>query len=216
MHISLDFWNTIGIPNPNYAIARNKILSDWYSKGINKLDIDEAGRIYADVKATIDKTHNAFCRPLSMRMVYEILDDVMSILDYHSVDHCCLLRLALSEEFHKHPPKILDETWNELTRIFEEGKHTLSIGSNTNFIRGQDIAVHLPYVWKFQVFSDRLGWAKPHAEFWKEVERLAAPADRIWHIGDHPVCDRNTSIGIESHVIKDAYELPSFLRELTA
>lgn len=213
MHISLDFWNTIGIPNPRYAEARNSILGEVFN-----CHPDIASHIYKEVKATVDKTHSADCKPLDMRTIYSFLNHSFIMEGFKCLEYpnpSLPIRARLEKAFREHPPIILEATKEQLNRISKFA--TLSIGSNTNFIRGAIISEILPSVFKFKLFSDEVGYAKPHCRFWSRIlDNVPLSEKVIHHIGDHPVCDKNTIDHINPIIIQNAYKLPGVLSEFEA
>lgn len=201
-HISMDFWNTLGIPNPTYSEARNTQLS--FRSG---LQIDKVRSLYSDVKSTIDRTHSEISRPLSNTMCYTLLSEQFK---------CDNFKNEFEFYFKLYPPTILPETIDMLHKLREKNI-TLSIGSNTNFITGEIIketVLDQTFDFDFYIFSDELGWAKPHNNFW---DKLKSQTNRnICHVGDNFICDiiGPTSNGLEARLVTTPHELPEILDKL--
>ena len=181
-HLSLDFWNTLGQPNPAYAEARNKILADFYDT-----TPFVAGQLYAQVKATVDRTHAATCAPLPIDICYALLSRAFGLAPDTGGP-----QYELEEAFAQHPPTMLPEAIEALKRIKASGV-TISITSNTNFIRGAAIKTWVfanKFEFDFCLFSDEVGWAKPHQKmFGQLIEQSGREPKEIVHIGDSVECD---------------------------
>jgi len=193
-HISLDIWNTLFIPNPEYAKWRTNFLAE-------RLDIDSsrAKKIYTSVKTCVD--NDAEEKGISYRTdeVY-----VMLVAEYSKQLHIPFphvtymltgMRPAFEQKFREMPPTVLADAIRVIKAAQAAG-HTFSIASNTNFITGPILAKHLSSLgldFLFYVFSDLHGCAKPNPKFFQMVQNqyhTAVPRpDPITHIGDNPVCD---------------------------
>ena len=184
-HLSLDFWNTLGIPNPKYAEARNLVLAMEHG-----VSVEAAAGIYAEVKATIDRTHCATARPLSWEMCHELLNERFG--NRYNGSRGARVADALAEAFKAWPPTLLPGAVNALIRMQTTGM-TLSITSNTNFIRGaliRDVVLAPAVRFDFYLFSDEVGYAKPHPEmFGRLIERADLTPKEIVHMGDSVECD---------------------------
>ena len=210
-HISLDFWNTIGIPNSAYALKRTELIA-------NVCDITYkcAAARYTKVKEYLDLSASEFGISFTTERCWEILLDAkLTRAQIHEV------KIKAQVLFLNNPPIILNETIKEINRLKEKGI-TVSIGSNTNFIEGQTI-VCVPEVYKlshvsrslsFSFFSDQLPVAKPHTDFFKRIiDETNLLPEEICHIGDSSVCDYwgAKHANLHAHLIEGAFELPSIL-----
>ena len=197
--ISLDVWNTIISPNPAYAAARDDLFRSL------PFDFDTIKAVYREHKDGADRAAEERGEGLSSEATYKkfalAVDPSGGILPE-------ALRRALEHAFIKNPPLIRDDVVEALEAVHAAGVR-LSIGSNTNFIRGRILgAARLERIcvpWDFQVFSDVHAVSKPHPEFWRIVKAKAAkydiePSD-IVHVGDNKICDG----GCEAHGIRFAY-----------
>lgn len=182
-HLSLDFWNTLGKPNPEYAKARNRILSRWSEK----LTPAEAGAVYAGVKATVDRTHAASCMPLSWHMCAEVLADRLGITFGWQG-----MMAELEAAFVEHPPTLVSAAFEALHNLRAMGI-TVSITSNTNFIRGALIEREVlkpSFGFDFYLFSDEVGYAKPHKKMFDAMLlRAGRNPGEVVHVGDSMECD---------------------------
>lgn len=185
-HLSIDFWNTLGTPNAKYAEARNLVLAMAYGRSV-----DEAAAIYAEVKAAVDRTHSQYCRPLPLDVCYTLLHR-MFVVDggdqpINELRRRQKVQLALENAFRAHPPKLLPGLAETLQKIQAQGV-TMSITSNTNFIRGaliREVVLEPVMRFDFYLFSDEVGYAKPHPKIWEAViDRANVYPQDILHIGD--------------------------------
>lgn len=197
--ISLDVWNTIISANPAYAAARDELFRTL------PFDFESIKAVYRDHKDGADRAAEERGEGLSSEATYEkfaLALDPSGRLDPST------LRQGLERAFIRNPPLIRDDVVEALEAVHAAGVH-LSIGSNTNFIRGRILgAARLERIcvpWAFQVFSDDHAVSKPHPEFWDLVKAKAAKLDidpsDIVHVGDNKICDG----GCVDHGIRFAY-----------
>ncbi len=182
-HISFDIWNTLIAPNPKFKQERIEYLSKELS-----LSQHEVEYAYRNIKDGADLTAeiHGICYP--SKILYEHL---LSSLGRQDIDWWTV-RQGIEEIFAKNPPHVLPEIIDSLRRLQE--KFTLSIASNTNFIRGEAlnnvVLEKWGIDWSFQVFSDKINRPKPHIDFWLSVIKLAGVVpSEILHIGDNKICD---------------------------
>lgn len=197
--ISLDVWNTLISPNPNYAQARDAMFRTL------PFDFETIKAVYRAHKDGADRAAEERGEGLSSAATYKkfalAIDPSGDLIPRR-------LQRALEEEFIAWAPLIRDDVIEALRDVEKAGIH-LSIGSNTNFIRGA-ILDHaalskMRVKWLFQVFSDVHEVSKPHPEFWNLVKTKARnrgiDPSEIVHVGDNKICDG----GCESHGIRFAY-----------
>jgi FMN phosphatase YigB (HAD superfamily) len=215
MHFTLDVWNTLFIPNPHYATARNQLLA-------NKLGIPEkkAATIYSNTKMKVDGLASEYGMALSSDSVYfELTLECIRVLNANprliekALDG---LEYEFKALFLNHQPHIWPETISTIHQL--QYNHTFSIISNTNFMTGTMIKKVLNskgLYFDSYMFSDIEGIAKPNPHMFKKaLWRLNKhEGTDVVHIGDDPTCDNPK--GIMKHVIiGHASELPNILKEL--
>jgi FMN phosphatase YigB (HAD superfamily) len=197
--ISLDVWNTLISPNPAYAAARDAVL------GQLPFDLERTKAIYRDHKDGADRAAEERGEGLSAEATYKKFALAVDPTGDIQPD---VLRWMMEEAFIANPPLIEPQVIQALRLAHAKGVK-LSIGSNTNFIRGRilDRAAlkRFEVPWAFQVFSDVHGVSKPHPEFWQAVRTRAGYLDiapeEIVHVGDNMICDG----GSEAHGIAFRY-----------
>ena len=197
--ISLDVWNTLISPNPNYAQARDAMFREM------PFDFDTIKAVYRDHKDGADRAAEERGEGLTSAATYK---KFALAIDPSGDLRPRVLQRRLEEEFVAWAPLIRDDVIDALREVERAGVH-LSIGSNTNFIRGtildQAALSKMGVNWLFQVFSDVHAVSKPHPDFWTIVKTKAAnrgiDPSEIVHVGDNKICDG----GCEAHGIRFAY-----------
>jgi len=215
-HISLDFWNTVGKPNPSYSQPRNEVLADFFN-----VDVATAAAGYKITKdwfiAMAENEGLGYDQEQNLTRLY-----------YHfgaASDYACLADLGrrLDEVFLAYPPTIDPALVDVLARVCRAGI-TLSIGSNTDFVMGHSIRQVLGDLdFSFFVFSDELKFAKPASAFFERVrvEAMAVNADvrfegDILHVGDSHRCDiwGGLQYGMQTAFTKDADQTAEVIEAL--
>lgn len=234
-HISLDAWNTVLAPNPDYARARAQHLSHVYL-----CSEQFAKHQYQEVKKFADKTAEIYGQAVFIENLINVLHEKFPNVGDRNQD---LTRSAFDVLFQQYPPSISFDARQEITRLSKLG-YTFSITSNTNFISGSVLG---PFLKKaipelsFMLFSDLMPEvgvmrnmpnqcrhsikpAKPHHSMFAEVLRYANCArdentDRlemqnVLHIGDSEVCDFKGALdaGMQARLISNADGLVDVLK----
>jgi FMN phosphatase YigB (HAD superfamily) len=187
-HLSLDVWDTLIAPNPEFSEARDRYLSKALA-----MPVEAVRQAYRAVKDESDRAAEVAGAGASSEVIYNRFAEAIGRPDLNWWP----IRQGLERLLAKYPPKVLPETIEALRHAQGRGLG-LSIASNTNFLRGEalnDVVLGTWGVaWDFQTFSDQISRAKPHPRFWKVVTERAwaltgAKPQEILHIGDHKVCD---------------------------
>lgn len=230
-HISLDAWNTVLIPNPEFAEIRTTTLANVFN-----CSRVMAKAIYASVKKEMDTRAEQSGEACNVEWLYQYLVDRFPRVNEIDAEY---LRVNFIEHAFSKPeyrPTILQETRAQITRLHAERGITFSISSNTNFISGKILGPMIRSQineLSFMLFSDCMRSeyfdgkliipAKPHRKFFERVHEYAKflhgdslKASEILHIGDSRICDfaGAVSAGLSAQLITDAYELPKALKEL--
>lgn len=228
-HISLDVWNTLITPNPEFANVRNATLADKFG-----VHVDVIKRIHQRTKIAcehelalkyglaVSSIHiwKLFIRYLAEDQNYPEIN----IRNKHSCTVEVDLYNKVQELFEKYPPIVLPVTIEAVRKIFEAGA-CLHIASNTNYICGYTMRSFLnkhfgQSTFRSYTYSDEVGIAKPSAAFFYHVllnmtntnyDHFHAPI----HIGDDSKYDTGAaSVGIRPIVIKDPTDTARTLHEL--
>lgn len=211
-YVSFDFWNTLAIPNKDYAAARTEFLHSTF--GIEKTE-------YTKVKSHLDEyawTNGLAVTPkvaLSMLLPYP----KFSIVDLNKVYS------SLEELFLKHPPIICDEIFEAIS-ILKSNKINSCITSNTNFISGRTINRLLNRYSEFnfidRIFSDIVGHSKPSFDMFDFTYNLAKKngdvnsREEVLHIGDSYECDfiGAKSFGFRAELIDNPTDVLTIVKGL--
>lgn len=205
-HISLDFYNTLGIPNPAFAQARTEYLAEVLN--VSEQTVKEK---YSRMKKFFDNAAEEFGMSLPVERCWDLFLDQFGPT---YIEHRHIL-FYVESLFMKYPPIILTQTISQIARLTKDG-FTFSIGSNTNFICGARVR-QVIHNYKLNLygyaFSDARGYSKPSPYFFEIVKNLAPKGSEITHIGD---CEATDGVGarkagMDCVIINNAHELPSIL-----
>jgi len=206
-HLSFDVWKTLILPNPEFGKARLRLLAAELSMPVDKVEA-----VYRRLKDGYDTMAELTGAGASSSEIYDQFMAELGRPDYNWWS----LRRGLEDLFAKYPPLVLPEVGESLRRAQAAG-YTLSIGSNTNFIRGEVLnevtLSQLGVEWAYQVYSDQVCKSKPHPAFWRVVTERAlahtdAKAHEIAHVGDNRTCDGGcVSAGMTYHYVSGPADL---------
>jgi putative hydrolase of the HAD superfamily len=183
--ISLDFWGTIAVFNPEYSKARTRLLSEIFER-----PEDEAHARYQVVKRGCD--HRA---ETTGEAVTPLVAVKMLLLGSGCKESPVTVLSRIEELVHTYPPLLHRDVRATIQQLRLDG-YIVGVASNTNFIAGALVQKIFDLPWDFAVYSDELGVSKPDKDFFLTVATRAAAAagsslltHEITHIGDNSVCD---------------------------
>lgn len=205
--VSLDLWNTLFEPNPEYAIARTEYLSQEFN-----LPAAEVFIKYREAKKLADLISENGGIALNREDIYNMLAHIMG-----SCRNPFYIASRLEKLFFTYPPIVRNNVIDIINQL-EEKDCSVRIISNTNFISGFTILHYLRTI-KLQIagiFSDIEGIAKPNPQIFERCYNNSFPKDKIIHIGDSARCDIRgaTSYGIKSVLIEGPHKLYDVLKEI--
>jgi len=182
-HISFDVWNTLVLPNPCHAQTRTKFLAACFHT-------EEAAvrNAYVEVKKWV--TQHA----IETGYAPSLFENIRLLMLYCNVHNDpSFIAKAFEHIFDEFKPVVLDPTVKLIHGLVEDG-YTLSLGSNSSFISGRTVHNFLENtfgcVFRFGLYSDLLGYAKPKETFFnKIIKSCDIAANNILHVGDDPICD---------------------------
>ncbi|MFH6944016.1 HAD family hydrolase [Flavobacterium sp. FlaQc-50] len=212
-HLSFDLWLTLIKSNPEFKQRRNLLFKDFFeiNHGIEK--VNEVVRYYDVLCNTINEKTG-----LNLD-TYEIYYLILSALDV-DMDQNGTDRLS---QFYDHTEELFLEfkpvlIYPEIQKMFkdvtDQGK-TINILSNTAFIKGRTLRKVLQHYelseyFKFQIYSDEVGFSKPNQEIFQlvldEIETYKKIEKKdVLHIGDNPIADYNGALefGFNAHLLKN-------------
>lgn len=212
-HYSFDLWLTLIRSNPLFKKERSRIFYERFNKQGKSLTEVEAIFRQVDlmVNAINERTGKNVDADEMYLMVISLINDNQLPLNSIDIDGLYLQMEALL--FEHMPMVYCDDTLPVLNHIREHGDATVSILSNTGFIKGCTLRKVLHELglaphFDFQIYSDEAGCSKPCKTIFElmlnEVRQLKTiEPHEILHIGDNPVADMGgaTAAGIGSHLI---------------
>lgn len=214
-HYSFDFWQTLYKSNPAFKEERAQYFHDHFNRE-NKT-VDEIKKIFSE----IDNMCNVVNEKVGFNidgfemyaMVLHRLNYDMSMLglrDLHAVCH------MMDQVFEKNLPTTFDDDTIPVLKELKRRGCTLSILSNTGFVKGYNlkkalIASGIDHLFDFQFYSDEHGVSKPNEFFFRHMLnkvhaiRMHHPIldHEIVHVGDNVQADIKGAkiIGIDSILI---------------
>jgi FMN phosphatase YigB (HAD superfamily) len=231
-HISLDVWNTLISPNPEFAYVRNVHLAQKFGVPTNVIKQahamtkvaceQELAQDYGIAVSAVD-VWDLFVRYLAGAANQREFNIRQRAIDAYGQRFQNELYHKIAELFEKYPPKVAPETVEAVRAIHEAGA-TLHIASNTNFISGH---IMKPFMKKHfgattfrsQTYSDQLQFAKPSAAFFHHIlsnmGNTSHHEHMPVHIGDDAAYDCGAaSVGIRPILVKDPLDTAVILNSL--
>ncbi len=197
-HFSFDLWYTLIKSNPNFKKERAKYFHKHFnSKNKSLLEVENSFRkIDLMCNAINEKTGgNIDAEEMYLMVLYELNkdDEIFELLDLKQLYN------YLENLFFKYSPQIFDDhTLASLDGIKERPGTTLSILSNTAFIKGQTLRqlldnLNISQYFDFQIYSDENKVSKPNKEIYnllingaKHLHTASTIGiNEIIHIGDN-------------------------------
>ncbi len=201
-HFSFDLWLTLIKSNTFYKKKRDCLFRDFF-----KVD-----RNVEIVSQTIRK-HDLLCNKISEKTgvhicFYEIYYLILSELnrDISSIGLEDLNEFYdLSEKlFFDNMPELIDSKVQILFKNIKSESKTISLLSNTAFIKGSTLRKVISYYelseyFSFQLYSDEIGFSKPTSRVFESVfdkacQLQALSKTDIVHIGDNKYADFDGAI----------------------
>jgi putative hydrolase of the HAD superfamily len=201
-HYSFDLWLTLIKSNPYFKIERTKIFHrDFNPAGKS---IDDVARAFRQVdlmcNAVNERTGKNIDADEMYLMVISMINDNQYPLANIDVD-----KLYLDMEkllFYYLPVVYSPVTIDVLQGLKQKGDCTLSILSNTGFIKGETLRkvmvnLGLHDFFSFQLYSDEEGMSKPNQTLFNLMIQNVKDCNKtkqinpenIIHIGDNPKAD---------------------------
>jgi putative hydrolase of the HAD superfamily len=196
-HISFDLWQTLIRSHPNFKKLRTVLLMTHF-------DLKQGLEV---VHATTQKWDIFFCQMnertggniLNFEMVYLILNDLGCEMESVTQEKLQSFFDKMEALFWENQPLLIDENIVEVFAKWREKDITLSILSNTGFIRGNILRRYLQEkgmddLLHFQLYSDELGVSKPNKKIFEHVYTFVSQfksigKQGILHVGDNPIAD---------------------------
>jgi putative hydrolase of the HAD superfamily len=189
-HISLDFWNTIMVSNKKFSELRLDYLKNEHLPNISINELNYNIEKIGDSSDRVNMSKGISIPSVEMYKSFFLnfgvkLDEVQANKIYND----------LEKIFLRYPPILLyniGELKNSF-RILKAQGNTLSISSNTAYIKGNTLKKILEHYglikyFDFLIFSDEINSSKPALKFFQKLEesckKMNITKDNILHIGD--------------------------------
>ncbi len=189
--VSFDLWMTlIRHDGRTFKDARNAMLGAEFAPQMDPAAFDQLVRAQdrqADAIAEVRGTDVQFSERINM-----VADAVGAPRPSRATLATFYERQA--QLFAEHPPALLDPRTPQLLAALSM-KHQLAVVSNTGFIRGAEMRQTLKRLnildaFSYLVFSDEVGYAKPHPRiFGALLDAAGVSAEHVTHIGDNQRAD---------------------------
>jgi len=200
-HYSFDLWLTLIKSNPLFKLERAKLFHTKYNN-CNK-SFDEVATIFRQVDLMCNSINEKTGKNIDADEMYLM---VISGINNYNPDFMGVDLQGLADDMEAllfmYPPLIYcGETKNMLSRLKESGRATVSLLSNTGFIKGATLRrvltnLELDKLIDFQLYSDEVRLSKPNVEFFQLMldtidrdKHREIGLHEIVHIGDNPVAD---------------------------
>lgn len=188
--ISFDLWATLIKANPEYKKHRVDFLLQHTTDKTG----DDIQKVMTKIKTDIDSRVEKYGTQFDDVELYKLLLSSLDIpetklkaKDYMAFCHSGII---------SHPPLLLSQVINVLESL-KVKDYRMLVASNTLFASGKIMRVVLMKLGIFEyfydcIFSDEVGFSKPHAEFFKQIHQKSHTfAENILHTGDNSVTDMN-------------------------
>ena len=216
-HYSFDLWLTLIRSNPEYKKQRAKFFFDNYN--FHKKSLEEVNHIFRQVdlmcNAINERTGKNIDAEEMYLMVISLVNDNRIPLDEIDIDEIYIKMETLL--FQYLPFLYCDETFGVLNHLKQNNNSSISILSNTGFIKGLTLRkvlkeLNLLDLFDFQIYSDETGFSKPSKNLFQLMVKTAVELrgdslslNEILHVGDNPIADiaGATKVGIDSLLINN-------------
>lgn len=219
-HYSFDLWLTLIKSNPQFKEQRARIFHARYNP-LNK-SFAEVVTIFRNVDLMCNSINERTGKNIDADEMYLMVISIMN--DYHpgfaAVDTQELYREMEGLLFNYMPQVYCGNTAGLLNRL-KDNASTLSLLSNTGFIRGETlrkvlVELELDQYLDFQLYSDEVRLSKPNRAFFQlmldqidsEWHKGPLEPDQIVHVGDNPIADIHgaSQLGIHSILINSNHQ----------
>ncbi|PWK69225.1 putative hydrolase of the HAD superfamily [Mucilaginibacter oryzae] len=215
-HYSFDLWLTLIKSNPYFKVERTKIFHrDFNPSGKS---IDDVARAFRQVDLMCNAVNERTGKNIDADEMYLMVISIINDNQYPltDVDADKLYRDMEKLLFYYLPVIYSPVTIEVLHALKQKGDCTLSILSNTGFIKGQTLRkvmvnLGLHDFFSFQLYSDEEGMSKPNQTLFNLMIQNVKDCNKtkqikpenIIHIGDNPKADIEgaNAAGLKSHLI---------------
>ena len=211
-HLSFDLWLTLIKSNPQFKSKRNLLFKDFFEVDCTIEKVTEVVRYYDVLCNNINEKTGLNID--TFEIYYLILNALNVKVNDVEIEKLSAFYKETELLFMKFKPDLIYPKIRLLFDEIVEQEKTISILSNTGFIKGETLKKLLSYYeldsyFSFQIYSDETGLSKPNNEIFQlvynQIERLKiVEKKQVLHIGDNIIADYSGAIkfGFEALLIK--------------
>lgn len=211
-HISFDLWLTLIKSNPDFKKNRNLLFKDFFEVDYSIDKVSEVVRYY-DVLCNNINEKTGFNID-TYEIYYFILNALNVNINDFEIEKLSQFYKETELLFMKLKPELIYPKIHLLFKEIVEQEKTISILSNTAFIKGDTLRKLISYYdlenyFSFQIYSDETGYSKPNKEIFQlvynKITSIKSIAKKdVLHIGDNKKADYNGAImfGFDALLIK--------------
>ncbi len=214
-HLSFDMWLTLIKSNTEFKKKRNLLLKDYFKIEHTIEKVAEVVRYYDVLCNRINEKNGLNID--TFEIYYLILYALDAQLDEVDIEILTEFYLETELLFMAYKPNIIHSNTGVFLKEVTEKDKTISVLSNTGFIKGFTLRKLITYFEldsfiSFQIYSDETGFSKPNALMFKLMydqinTYKKVQKQQILHIGDNIVADYDGAInfGLHAKIIKSEY-----------
>ena len=211
-HFSFDLWLTLIKSNPEFKKKRNLLFKDFFEVDCSIEKVTEVVRYY-DVLCNNINEKTGFNID-TFEIYYLILNALNVNINDVEIQKLSVFYKETELLFMKFKPDLIYSNIQLMFKEIVEQEKTISILSNTGFIKGITLRklmsfYELENYFSFQIYSDETGFSKPNKEIFQlvynEINRFKLLEKKeVLHIGDNKVADYKGAIkfGFDALLIK--------------
>lgn len=224
-HISFDLWLTLIKSHSAFKRERSNLLKRYFNVQQEEETVYNTVTRFDRLFNTINETTGGNAETSAI---------ILAILDALGVNTQQVTRgqldgfyAEMETQFFNFPPVLLNDSIPGCLQQLQQSGITISILSNTAFIKGVTLRKFLEKAglstsFHFQLYSDELGYSKPNIKVFDAMLQAVnniRPAEKneIIHIGDNPVADYQGALnaGIRAHIVNsNGSDWPELFREI--
>lgn len=199
-HYSFDLWLTLIKSDPLFKIRRTNFFHQQFNPA--KKSVEDVAAIFRQVDIMCNNINEKTGKNIDADEMYLMVISMISdfAINLNAIDTDLLYQQMEELLFDNIPLLYSHETRDVLVYLKEKQACTISILSNTGFIKGSTLRKVLKRIgiynfFDFQLYSDEVGFSKPSQKFFSlmfdEVRMLHenCTASDILHVGDNCTAD---------------------------
>lgn len=211
-HISFDLWLTLIKSNPEFKSKRNQLFKSFFNLEIPIEEIAKKIRYYDVVCNNINEKVGLNID--TFEIYYFILNSLDVALEKIDKEKLQEFYLETEQLFLENKPELIYKDIKEQFESIKKEHITMSILSNTGFIKGQTLRKILRHYeieeyFSFQIYSDECHFSKPNNSIFERVfsevnKDKKILKSEILHVGDNIIADYRGAkkFGFNTHLIQ--------------